>query len=40
MLKADKNINYITSDCWFIFNKYKTYSTYGQLTFKCPNNIY
>ena len=40
MLKADKKINYITSDNWFIFNKYKTYSTYGQQTFECPNEIY
>ena len=40
MWKADKTKNYITSDRWFIFNKYKTYSTYGQQTFECPNEIY
>ena len=40
MLKADKNKNYITSDRWFIFKKYKTYSTYEQQTFECPIKIY
>ena len=40
MLKADKTKNYITTDRWFIFNKYKTDSTYGQQTFECPNEIY
>ena len=40
MLKADIKRNYITSDCWFIFNEYKTDSTYGQQTFECPNKIY
>ena len=40
MSKKDKTKNYITSDCWFIFNKYKTDSTYGQQTFECPNEIY
>ena len=28
MLKTDTTKNYITSDHWFIFNKYKTDSTY------------
>ena len=37
MLLADTTKNYITSDGWFIFNKYKTDSTYGQQTFECPN---
>ena len=40
MLKTDTTKNYITSDRWFIFNKYKTNSTYGQQTFECPNKIY
>ena len=40
MLKADTTKNYITSDRWLIFNMYKTYSTYGQQTFECPNEIY
>ena len=40
MFIADKNKNYILSDCLFIFNKYKTYSTYGQQRFECPNKIY
>ena len=40
MLKADTIINYITSDLWLIFNKFKTYSTYGQQTFEYPNKIY
>ena len=40
MLKTDTTKNYITSDRWFIFNKYKTDSTYGQQTFECPNKIY
>ena len=40
MFKKDKTKNYITSDRWFIFNKYKTDSTYGQQKFECPNEIY
>ena len=40
MLKKNKTKNYITSDFQFIFNKYKTYSKYGQKTFECPNIIY
>ena len=40
MSKTDTAINYITSDRWLIFNKYKTDSTYGQQTFECPNEIY
>ena len=40
MSKTDTTKNYITSDRWFIFNKYKTDSTYGQQTFECPNEIY
>ena len=40
MLKTDTTKNYITSDCWFSFNKYKTDSTYVQQTFECPNEIY
>ena len=40
MLKADKNTNYITSNRLFIFNNYKTYSTYGQQTFEFPNEVY
>ena len=41
-MKCQKNTtkNYITSDRWFIFNKYKTDSTYGQQTYECPNEIY
>ena len=40
MSKKDKTKNYITSDRQFIFNKYKTASTYGQQKFECPNQIY
>ena len=40
MLKDDKNNYYITSDRWFIFNKYKTYSTNRQQECECPNKIY
>ena len=40
MLKTDTTKNYIISDLWVIFNKYKTDSTYGQQTFECPNEIY
>ena len=39
MLKANNNKNYITSDRWCIFNKYKTYLTYGKQTIECTNEI-
>ena len=33
--KKDETKNYITSYRWFIFNKYKTASTYEQQKFEC-----
>ena len=40
MLKADTTKNNITLDRWFIFNKYKTDSTYELQTFEWLNKIY
>ena len=40
MLNADKTKNYNISDRRFIFNKFQTYSTYGQQTYEYPNEIY
>lgn len=40
MKNANKHKNYITSDCNFIFNRYKTDTTYGQKIIDCPDEIY
>ena len=38
-LNADIINNYITANRWFIFNKFKTYSTFERQIFEYPNKV-